>query len=155
QIQLANSTSSYDLTVRNDGGEAIHHAHLVAALPTGLAFVLASDRGRYDSTTGSLTWDIGDLVPGESRTVIWKSPARYVANHKYRAGLRVEERLCRETALKTQGIRAPDAWPPATAKIGGNGRSAGETFAPPPGGVECATWRPSITPWSGTPPAEQ
>jgi uncharacterized repeat protein (TIGR01451 family) len=149
QTQLANTTSTYDLTVRNDGSEAIHHARLVAKLSAGLAFVLASDRGRYDSTTRSLTWDLGDLLPGEGRTVLWKAMAREAGNHDYSAVLMVGDRVCREIALKTQVIRAADASPAPAARMEGDGQAA----AAPSAGVECATWRPSVAPWNGSPPA--
>jgi uncharacterized repeat protein (TIGR01451 family) len=154
QTQLANSTSSYDLTVRNDGSDTIHHARLVADLPTGLAFVLASDRGRFDSTTRSLTWDLGDLLPGEGRTVLWKAMAREAGNHEYKAVLMVGDRLCREIALKTQVIRAADASPAPVARMEGDGQAAAAAATAPSSGVECATWRPSIAPWNGgSPPA--
>ncbi len=153
QTQFANTTSSYDLTVRNDGGETIHHAHLVAGLPSGLAFVLASDRGRYDATTRCLTWDLGDLQPGEGRTVLWKAMAREVGIYEYKAALMVGDRVCREIALKTQVARAPEASPRPVAGPAGEGPAAAAGgFAVPRGGVECATWRPAIVPWNGPPP---
>jgi uncharacterized repeat protein (TIGR01451 family) len=153
QTQLANSMTIYDLTVRNDGSEAIHQAHLMVGLPPGLAFVLASDRGRYDSTSRALIWDLGDLLPGEGRTVLWKAIAREVGNHEYKAVLTVGDRVCREIALRTQVVRAPDASPQPAARLEGAGQTTtADAFAAPPSGVECATWRAAVVPWNGPAP---
>src|SRR5205085_1425494 len=72
----AGGAGVFELTVRNEGGEVIRQARLATGLPPGLAFVLASDRGGYDPAAHTLSWDLGDLQPGEGRTVLWKALAR-------------------------------------------------------------------------------
>ncbi len=64
-----------EFTARNDGAETIKGARIVARLPKGVAYVTATD-GTYAPTTHVAEWDLGDLKPGDTRTVRLEIVAR-------------------------------------------------------------------------------
>lgn len=62
----------YDLRATNLGpepGTALTNARLVDDLPDEVVFLSASAGGVYDASSHTVTWDLGTLAPGESRTL--------------------------------------------------------------------------------------
>lgn len=58
---------NYEITVTNKGDTVSKATTLVDTLPAGAAFVSATDGGTHAS--GRVTWNLGDLAPGASKTV--------------------------------------------------------------------------------------
>ena len=58
---------NYDITVTNDGDVAARDTVLVDRVPADTQFVSASDGGQFSQ--GTVTWSLGTLAPGASRTV--------------------------------------------------------------------------------------
>ncbi len=55
--------------VQNSSNEVKRRVRLVARLPTGIGFIGASDSGAYVEDGACVCWDIGDLKPGDKKTV--------------------------------------------------------------------------------------
>ena len=58
---------TYDLTVTNHGPATAKGVSIVDTLPAGMVFVSATDGGTLAGD--EVTWRIGDIPPGASRTV--------------------------------------------------------------------------------------
>jgi uncharacterized repeat protein (TIGR01451 family) len=59
--------ASFQLTLQNNGDAPAANTMLVDTLPMGMSFVSASDGGRLAS--GQVTWGLGTIAPGDTRTV--------------------------------------------------------------------------------------
>ena len=55
---------THTFTVGNEGTAAATNLRLIARLPSGLRFVDANNRGRYDRNTHSIVWQMRDLAAG-------------------------------------------------------------------------------------------
>lgn len=71
---------SYDITVTNNGDTAATNTTLRDPLPAGLQFVSASDGGQFSG--GVVTWSLGTLDPGQSRTVKLETKAMQAGSFK-------------------------------------------------------------------------
>ena len=60
---------SHTFTVANNGTAAATNLRLIARLPSGLRFVDANNRGRYDRNSHSVVWQMRDLSAGGSGNV--------------------------------------------------------------------------------------
>lgn len=71
---------TYRLTVNNPGNATAKDVIVRDTIPTAenqttplfLTFVEAGENGRYDPNTQTITWNLGDLAAGESKTVTFK-----------------------------------------------------------------------------------
>ncbi|MDP8910638.1 MAG: DUF11 domain-containing protein, partial [Actinomycetota bacterium] len=61
-------TITYTLTYHNLGPAAASSSKIVDTLPAGVAFVSASDGGRYSYFTRKVTWNLGTVPAGASGT---------------------------------------------------------------------------------------
>jgi uncharacterized repeat protein (TIGR01451 family) len=62
-----NRSATYEITVRNTGDHPANQTMLVDTLPAGMRFDRASDGGQVSG--GTVTWNLGTIEPGGSRTV--------------------------------------------------------------------------------------
>ncbi|ULH14491.1 DUF11 domain-containing protein [Deinococcus sp. KNUC1210] len=62
-------TVTYSLSIKNPYTHALTAALAQDTLSAAHTFVSASDGGSYDSATRTVTWKLGTLQPGETRTV--------------------------------------------------------------------------------------
>ncbi|MFI4897876.1 MAG: hypothetical protein ACIARR_08625 [Phycisphaerales bacterium JB059] len=61
------SPATYEITVRNSGDGVARNTVVRDQLPAGASFVRASDGGVANG--GSVSWNVGELAPGASRTM--------------------------------------------------------------------------------------
>jgi hypothetical protein len=61
----------FELVVRNEGTQLARQVSLTLTLPGELAFVRGSEQPEQDPATHSVRWQLGDLRPGEERSVLW------------------------------------------------------------------------------------
>jgi uncharacterized repeat protein (TIGR01451 family) len=59
----------YQNMVTNGSTETVRNATLVESIPAGMEFVAASDGGRLDPARRTVSWSLGPLGPGKSKTV--------------------------------------------------------------------------------------
>lgn len=60
---------SHTFTVANKGTAKATNMQLIARLPSGLRFINADNRGRYDSNTHSVVWQMTEMNPGVTGNV--------------------------------------------------------------------------------------
>jgi uncharacterized repeat protein (TIGR01451 family) len=98
----------YTLKVTNPGSGPASNVSIVHQLPQGFKFDKASNGGRHDFTSRTVSWFVGDLMPGESREVSLETIAINVGEHKHTAvataarGLRTEG----EILTRVEGLSA-------------------------------------------------
>ncbi len=68
----AGSSATYELTYRNVGPADSGEASVVDELPAGVRFRSASDGGTYDSSSRTVSWDLGTVGVGETDTLMLK-----------------------------------------------------------------------------------
>ncbi len=67
EMRFLNRPAKYELTVTNTGDAVARSVVLVDTIPNGIEFASASDGGRYGGRR--VEWALGDLNPGDARTV--------------------------------------------------------------------------------------
>ena len=112
------------MTVANDGPAPARQVVLTATLPEGLAFVRGTDNAAYDAATHTVSWNLGELQPGEHREVAWNGTARAVGDLKATFRVATGSQTRREIAWTTRVVEEGAARP--TAAAGVIVRTAGE-----------------------------
>lgn len=109
----ANRPALFEMVVGNDGPEARKAAELVITLPKDVIFVRATDRGTYDPVTRTVKWDLGEVKPGERRSVVWngivKEPGKLSFGANLMAGGKEQKDLkCPVKAVAGDGPTLPE-----------------------------------------------
>ena len=55
--------------IANEGERAVHRVNVSEVIPTGFEFVEASDGGRFDPATRTITWAVGPVAPRAEQTI--------------------------------------------------------------------------------------
>jgi len=97
-------TAEYTLTVKNTGDGDARDTVLVDTLPAGLSFVSATGGG--SNSGGRVTWSMGTLKPGDSKTVTLKVMAMQIGTMRDSA---VATALCEQVSaeLTTEIVGIP------------------------------------------------
>jgi uncharacterized repeat protein (TIGR01451 family) len=122
--------ASYELTLHNEGAEVVAQARLTAVLPPGFTFAGADAHAVYVTDTHSLAWDLGDLRPGETRTLLWHGIARGSGEQACEAAVTSGTRACKRLTWKVTVAQAPPA--PLSLPAPGAGPALPDLTAPPP-----------------------
>lgn len=77
----------YSNNIKNDGSQPVRQTTVIEDIPAGFDFVEASEGGRYDSQTRTITWTLGEMQPGETRTISAKYSARTAGEYSSRIQL--------------------------------------------------------------------
>jgi uncharacterized repeat protein (TIGR01451 family) len=85
----------YVLKVTNKGSAPANNVTVYDTIPQGFKFVSASDGGRHDFATRTVSWFVGDLTPNQSREVKVEVVAVNTGEHTYKA-----------TAVAARGLKA-------------------------------------------------
>lgn len=81
KLRYVNRHAQYNITVTNEGVAATDNVRVVHLVPEGFGFVKADKGGKYDSTTGSVSWFIGRLEAGESMQVAVDLNAKQIGEY--------------------------------------------------------------------------
>jgi uncharacterized repeat protein (TIGR01451 family) len=98
----------YTLKVTNPGDAAATNVTVADMVPTGFKVLAASDGGRHDFQTRTVSWFLGEIGPGQTRTVQLEAMAVSIGDQKHKAtavgarGLRAES----EMVTKVEGVSA-------------------------------------------------
>ena len=68
-LRFIQREATHRFTIQNDGTAKATNVELFARLPSGLRFVSANNRGKYDSNTHSVVWVMPELTQGVAGTV--------------------------------------------------------------------------------------
>jgi uncharacterized repeat protein (TIGR01451 family) len=85
----------YTLKVTNPGDAPATNVTVGDTVPAGFQVLAASDGGRHDSSTRTVSWFLGEIGPGQTREVKLEVKAVNTGEHKHRA-----------TAVGARGLRA-------------------------------------------------
>lgn len=98
----------YTIKVTNPGDAAASNVTVGDVVPAGFKVLAASDGGRHDVTTRTVSWFLGEIGPGQSKEVKLEVQAAQIGDHKHRAsvsgarGLRAESEL----GTRVEGLSA-------------------------------------------------
>jgi uncharacterized repeat protein (TIGR01451 family) len=98
----------YTLKVTNPGDAAATNVTVADMVPAGFKVLAASDGGRHDFQTRTVSWFLGEVGPGQTREVKLEVQAINPGDHKHKAtavgarGLRAESELM----TKVEGLAA-------------------------------------------------
>jgi uncharacterized repeat protein (TIGR01451 family) len=98
----------YTLKVTNPGDAPATNVTVADMVPAGFKVLAASDGGRHDFQTRTVSWFLGEIGPGQTRSVQMEAQAIASGEHKHKAtavgarGLRAESEL----TTKVEGVSA-------------------------------------------------
>jgi len=92
----------YTLHVANPGSAAASNVTVNDQIPPGFKFVGASDGGRHDFATRTVTWFVGDLTPGQARDVHMEVIAVNAGTYKHVASALAARGLKTESEITTR-----------------------------------------------------
>ena len=98
----------YTLKVTNPGDAAASNVTVSDVVPAGFKVLAASDGGRHDFSTRTVSWFLGEIGPGQTREVKLEVQAVNAGEHKHHAtavgarGLRAEA----DKVTKVEGVSA-------------------------------------------------
>jgi uncharacterized repeat protein (TIGR01451 family) len=92
----------YTFSVSNPGSAPASNVTVSDVIPDGFKFVSASDGGRHDFATRTVSWFIGDLTPGQSREVSMEAVAIATGMQKHVATVVATRGLKNDTEVQTR-----------------------------------------------------
>ncbi len=98
----------YTLRVTNPGDAAATNVTVGDVVPAGFKVLAASDGGRHDYNTRTVSWFLGEIGPGQTREVKFEAQAIEPGEHKHKAsavgarGLKAESEL----TTRVEGLSA-------------------------------------------------
>ena len=112
----ANKPALFEMVVGNDGPDSRKAAELVITLPKDVIFVRATDRGVYDPVSRTVKWELGEVAPGERRSVVWNGIVKEPGKLAFGANLTAGGK--EQTELKCPVKALPPADGPTLPKPG-------------------------------------
>ncbi len=67
KLRYLDRKAIYTVTVSNTGDSTAAGVVLTQQIPTGFKHVSSSHNGKYSPTTGSVSWEVGDIGPGQAK----------------------------------------------------------------------------------------
>lgn len=89
----------YTLTISNPGDASATNVTINDVIPPGFKFLAASDGGRNDFATRTVSWFLGELAPGQNREVKVEVQAVNPGEHLHKA-----------TAIAARGLKVDTEW---------------------------------------------
>jgi uncharacterized repeat protein (TIGR01451 family) len=108
KLRYLDRKAVYVLKLANPGSAPANNVTVSDQIPEGFKFLSASDGGRHDFATRTVSWFIGDLSPGQAREVSLEVLAINPGEHRHRAnvvaarGLKTEA----EAITRVEGLSA-------------------------------------------------
>jgi hypothetical protein len=112
----ANKPALFELVIGNDAADARKGAELVVTLPKEVIFVRATDRGVYDPVARTVKWDLGNVAPGERRSVVWNGIVKEPGKLSFAASLKAAGKGQKEMQCPVKAIPADEPAPLKTDK---------------------------------------
>jgi uncharacterized repeat protein (TIGR01451 family) len=81
-LRYVQRKGTYTVHVANRGEVPAGNVMVNSVVPDGLRFVSASDGGYYTPTTGAVAWFLGELAPGQTRSVQFEALALKVGQYR-------------------------------------------------------------------------
>ncbi len=68
-LRYKNRNASYHLSVTNDGTAVSNNVRVMHKVPEGFEFISATEGGKFDALSQTVTWFVGRIEPGQSSTM--------------------------------------------------------------------------------------
>jgi uncharacterized repeat protein (TIGR01451 family) len=94
--------AQFAITVTNDGVAATDNVRVVELVPEGFEFIKADRNGKFDTTSGSVSWFIGHLEAGQSTQVALELAARQIGEYLHHVQASGENGTIATTKLATR-----------------------------------------------------
>lgn len=92
----------YALKVSNPGNAPANNVTLTEIVPAGFKFHAASASGRFDENNRTVTWALGDVLPGQNREVNLELVAAAAGDHRLVGQVVAARGVKTETEARTQ-----------------------------------------------------
>src|SRR5262249_29110392 len=98
----------YRLEVASTGSAAATNVRFSDVLAKGMEFVRASDGGQYDTEARTISWSLGTLPAGQTRTVTFHVQMRLGGDYMHQATATADHGLEAKAAgcVRTEGVAA-------------------------------------------------
>jgi uncharacterized repeat protein (TIGR01451 family) len=87
RLRYLDRKAIYVFKIINPGSAPASNVTISDQIPEGFKFLTASDGGRHDFATRTVSWFVGDLTPGQSREVNLEVVAINTGEHKHKANV--------------------------------------------------------------------
>jgi uncharacterized repeat protein (TIGR01451 family) len=102
KLRYLDRKATYAFKVTNPGSAPANNVTISDQIPIGFKFLSASDGGRHDFSTRSVTWFVGDLTPGQSRDVTMEVVAVNTGEHHHKASVSAARGLKTDAEVTTR-----------------------------------------------------
>ena len=102
KLRYLDRKAVYSFRVTNPGSAPASNVMISDQLPEGFKFGRASDGGRHDLDTRTVSWFIGDLGPGQTREVNMEAIATAIGEQKHKASVSASRGLRGEIEIATR-----------------------------------------------------
>src|SRR5260370_42391799 len=92
----------YGFKILNPGSAPASNVTISDQVPEGFKFLAASDGGRHDFSTRTVSWFVGDLLPGQRREVSLEVVAINPGEHKHKVSVVAARGLKNDTEVVTR-----------------------------------------------------
>src|SRR5262249_55276659 len=102
KLRYLDRKATYTFKVTNPGSAPASNVTITDQVPVGFKFLSASDGGRDDFSTRSVSWFVGDLTPGQSREVHMEVLAINTGEHHHKANVTAARGLKSDAEVMTR-----------------------------------------------------
>ena len=102
KLRYLDRKATYVFKVTNPGSAPASNVTVTDLVPVGFKFMQASDGGRHDFSTRTVSWFIGDLTPGQSREVNMELVAINTGEHHHKASVTAARGLKTDAEISTR-----------------------------------------------------
>jgi uncharacterized repeat protein (TIGR01451 family) len=108
KLRYLDRKATYVFKVTNPGSAPASNVTVSDQIPVGFKFLSASDGGRHDFSTRTVSWFVGDLTPGQSREMHMEVLAINTGEHHHKASVTAARGLKSdaEIATRVEGLPA-------------------------------------------------
>ncbi len=102
KLRYLDRKAVYVFKIINPGSAPASNVTINDQVPEGFKFLAASDGGRHDFATRTVSWFVGDLIPGQSREVSLEVLAINTGEHKHKANVIAARGLRNDAEITTR-----------------------------------------------------
>jgi uncharacterized repeat protein (TIGR01451 family) len=102
RLRYLDRKAVYVLKITNPGSAPASNVTISDQIPEGFKFLSASDGGRHDFATRTVSWFVGDLTPGQSREVSLEVLAINTGEYKHKANVLAARGLRSDAEILTR-----------------------------------------------------
>ncbi len=102
KLRFVERPARYTLKVSNPGSAPAQQVVLNEIVPAGFRFAAASNQGKYDEASRTVSWQIGDLPPGQAREMTVDLIPTVPGEHRLAAAVQSSRGIRNESSVQTR-----------------------------------------------------